>query len=219
MKVVVRALCAVLLAVPFLSPAIRAHAQVTATAPVTLPPEYNNRWDIYGGFQYSHFNPGTGRNVAATNLFGWNGTATIYLRPVWGIEMGNRGLFGTMTVSPNGYGVPANPRMSENLFLFGPTFRLYRKQNYAAGVHVLVGSTYGDFDKDFPPGISPNSVAIYNDKLAFAAAAGAFYDYNLSPRLAVRVITDYQPTHYGYRFQNEFAGSLGVVYKFGALKQ
>lgn len=219
MKAVVRAMCAVLLAVPLISPAIRAHAQVTATAPVELAPEYNNRWEIYGGAQYSHFNPGIGRNVAATNLLGYNFTATVYLHPQWGIEMGTRGLYGNMTVAPNAFGVPANPAMSENLFLTGPTFRIRRRENYAAGLHALIGSTYGNFDKDFPPGVEPNSVAIYNDKLAFAAAAGAWYDYNLSPRLAVRAIADWQPTHYGYRFQNEFAGSVGIVYKFGTLKK
>lgn len=217
MKAVVRAACAALFVLPFLLPSNRACAQVTATAPVTLPPAYNNRWDIYGGFQYSHFNPGIGRNVAATNLYGWNGTATVYLRPLWGIEMGYRGVHGDMTVPPNAFGIPANPRMSENLVFFGPTFRFFRRENWAAGMHVLVGSTYGDFDKDFPSGVQPNAVGIYNDKLAFAAAVGAWYDYNLSPKLSVRIITDYQPTHYGYGRQNEFAGSAGIVYKLGSL--
>jgi hypothetical protein len=195
------------------------HAQVTATAPVTEAPAYNNRWDIYGGFQYSHFNPSPGPNVAATNLFGWNGTATAYLHPVWGIEMGARGLYGSMSIPPNPFNVPASPKMSEYLWLFGPNFRFIRKENYAAGMHILVGAAYGDFDKDFPSGIQPNLVGIYNDKLAFGAALGAWYDYNLSPKLAVRAIADYQPTHYGYKWQSEFAGSVGIVYKLGVLKK
>ena len=219
MKAVVRAACAALFVLPFLLPSSRACAQVTATAPVILPPAYNNRWDIYGGFQYSHFNPGIGRNVPATNLFGWNGTATVYLRPLWGIEMGYRGLHGDMSVSPNGFGVPPNPRMSENLVFFGPTFRFFRREAWAAGMHILVGSTYGDFDKDFPSGVQPNAVSIYNDKLAFAGAIGGWYDFNLSPKLSVRMITDYQPTHYGYGTQSEFAGSVGIVYKLGTLKK
>jgi hypothetical protein len=216
-KAVVRAACAALFAVSFFAPAIGAHAQVTATAPVIVAPQYNNRWEIYGGAQYSHFNPSGGRNVAATNLLGWNGTATLNIRPVWGIEMGARGLYGSMSVPPNAYGVPSNPKMSENLFLFGPAFRIFRGLNYAAGVHILVGAAYGSFDNDFPQGVSPNAVGIYNNKLAFGAAAGGFGDYNLSPRLAVRFIADYQPTRYGYTMQNEFAGSVGIVYKFGGL--
>ncbi len=195
------------------------HAQVTATAPVTEAPEYNNRWDIFGGAQYSHFNPSPGRNIAANNLLGWNGTLTAYLRPLWGIEMGTRGLYGDMSVPANPYNVPASPRMSENLFLFGPTFRFIRRDNYAAGLHGLVGAAYGSFDKDFPQGVQPNTVGIYNNKLAFGAAVGAWGDYNLTTKLAVRVIADYMPTRYGYTQQNEFAGSVGIVYKFGAIRK
>jgi hypothetical protein len=107
--------------------------------------------------------------------------------------------------------------MSENLFLFGPNFRLRRREKYVFGVHGLIGAAYGSFDKDFPPGITPNAIGVYNNKLAFGAALGIFYDYNLSPRLSVRVIADYQPTHYGFTTQREFAGSGGIVYKFGSL--
>jgi hypothetical protein len=218
-KAVVRAVSATLFVLPFFLPVVRAHAQVTATAPATIAPEYNNRWDIYGGAQYSHFNPSPGRNIQATNLLGWNGTATVYFHPLWGIEMGARGLYGTMSVPANAYNVPASPRMSENLFLFGPTFRFLRSQNYAAGMHGLVGAAYGSFDKDFPSGIQPNVVGIYNNKLAFGAVVGAWYDYNLTSKLSVRVIADYMPTKYGYTVQNEFAGSVGIVYKLGELKK
>jgi hypothetical protein len=219
-KAVVRAACAAVFAFPFFFfPIAQAHGQVTATAPVTEAPQYNNRWDVYGGVQYSHFNPSPGRNIAANNLLGWNGTATVYLRPQWGIEMGARGLYGTMTVPANLFGVPANPSMSEHLFLFGPTFRLLRAQNYAAGLHVLVGAAYGSFDKDFPPGVSPNLVNIYNNKLAFGAVGGGWIDYNLTATWAVRAIADYQPTYYGFTRQNEFAGSVGIVYKFGLLRK
>lgn len=216
MKSVVRSLRAALLAVPFFLSIVHADAQVTATAPVTELPQYSNRWDIYGGVQYSHFNPSAAKNFPATNLLGWNGTATIYLRPLWGIEAGARGLYGTINVPPNQYGI-TNPRMSQNLFLFGPTFRILRRQNYAVGLHATIGAAYGSFDKDFPPGVSPNQVGVYNNKLAFGAALGGWYDYNLSPRLSVRVIADFQPTHYGYSTQREFAASGGIVYKMGSL--
>lgn len=215
----VRPVCAVIFVIAVFFPNFRAHAQVTASAPVTLAPEYNNRWEVYGGAQYSHFNPSPGRNIAATNLLGWNGTATVYLHPLWGLEAGARGLYGTMTIPPNPFGVKANPRMSEDLFLFGPTFRMIRRQNYAAGMHFLIGAGYGSFDKDFPAGIQPNQVNIYNNKLAVAGVAGGWADYNLSSRFAVRAIADYQPTHYGFSSQSEFAGSVGIVYKFGALQK
>lgn len=218
-KVVVRAMCAVLFVASFFVPGIRSHAQVTATAPVTELPQYNNRWEVYGGAQYSHFNPSPGRSVAATNLLGWNGTATVFLHPTWGIEASARGLNGTMSVQANPYNVPASPSMSEYLFLFGPTFRLLRREKYEAGMHVLVGAAYGSFDKDFPSGVQPDLVDIYNNKLAFGGAIGGWADRNITSRFAVRFIADYQPTRYGFTTQSEFAGSVGIVYKFGVLKK
>lgn len=205
--------------IPFILPVAGAHAQVTAVAPVVIPPQYNNRWEVYGGAQYAHFNPGPGRNIQATNLVGWTGAATAYFRPWWGLESDVRGVYGSMSVPPNAYNVPANPKMSETLFLFGPTFRFLRGQKYAAGMHILIGAAYGSFDKDFPQGIQPNVVGIYNNKLAFGSAIGWFTDYNLTDKWAIRGVADYQPTHYGYTQQNEFAGSVGVVYKFGKLKK
>jgi hypothetical protein len=215
-KAVVRFLGVVLSVSAFSFSAASALAQVTATAPISPDAQYDNRWDIYGGAQYSHFNPSPGRNVPAVNLLGWTGSAIAYLRPAWGIEASVRGLYGTMDLPANQYNI-TSPKMSEHLFLFGPNFRFRRRQNYAAGMHILVGGAYGSFDADFPSGVQPILVGVYNNKLAFGAAVGGWYDYNLSPRLAVRAIGDWQPTRYGYAEQNEFAGSVGIVYKLGSL--
>ncbi|HEX5236412.1 MAG TPA: hypothetical protein VFW25_13915 [Silvibacterium sp.] len=217
MKVVVRAMCAALVVVPSFFSSAPARAQVTATAPVSELPQYNNRWEVYGGAQYSHFNPSPGRNVQATNLLGWNGTASVFLHSRWGIEASARGLYGSMSVPANAFNIPTSPKMSEYLFLFGPTVRILRGENYAAGMHALIGAAYGSFDKDFPSGVQPDVVDIYNNKLAVGGAVGAWGDRNLSSRLAVRLVADWQPTKYGFTTQNEFAGSVGIVYKFGVL--
>lgn len=201
------------------SPLPRLHAQVTATAPEAESPEYVQRWDLYGGAQYMHFNPGTGRGngVPAVNLLGWTGSATIWLRQPIGFEASARGVYGNLTVPANGYGIPANPPMSEHLFLFGPSFRFYRATRATWGAHILIGAAYGSFDSGFPAGVTPQDVNIYNDKLAFGYAVGSFADYNVTPRWSVRFVGDWQPTHYGFGQQNEFAGSVGLVYKVGSL--
>jgi hypothetical protein len=217
-KAVVRSFCASLFALAASLSVVSAYAQVTATAPIPEAAQYANRWDIYGGVEYSHFNPSPGRNVSAISLLGWNGSATVYFRPVWGIETSERGLYGTINLPQNQYGVTTS-KMSEHLFLFGPTFRLLRTAKYAAGIHTLIGAAYGSFDSGFPQGVQPNLVGVYNNKLAFGGAFGAFGDYNLTPRFAVRVVADWQPTRYGYTEQNEFAGSVGVVYKLGSLQK
>ena len=192
------------------------HAQVTATAPEAEAPQYAQRWDFYGGAQYSHFNPSPGRGVHAINLLGWNGSATVWFRPVFGLEATARGLKGTLDVPANSENIPANPPMSEYLFLFGPNFRIMRHKNFTVGAHSLIGAAYGVFDSGFPAGTMPQDVDIYNDKLAIGLAEGAWADYNLGSSLSVRLISDWQPTHYGFPWQNEFAGSVGIVYKFGS---
>jgi hypothetical protein len=57
---------------------------------------------------------------------------------------------------------------------------------------------------------------IDNDKLAFGMGFGPSIDYNILPRFSVRFVPDWQPTHYGLSWQNEFSGSVGIVYKFGS---
>ncbi len=193
----------------------RLHAQVTATAPEAEAPQNAQRWDFYGGAQYSHFNPSPDRGVHAINLLGWNGTATIWLGSRFGFDGSARGLYGNLEVPANGEGIPANPQMSEHLFLFGPNFRIVRHQTYTMGMHTLIGGAYGAFGNGFPKGTTPQDVGIYNDKLAVGFGIGPWIDYNLGPRLAVRAIADWQPTHYGFSWQSEFAGSVGIVYKFG----
>ncbi len=198
-------------------PQPRLCAQVVATAPETEMPQYGERWDFYGGAQYSHFNPSPGRGVQAINLLGWQGDATAWMRDHFGIEGSARGLYGTLVVPANTEKIPLNPPMTEHLFLFGPNIRVMRRPNFTFGMHGLIGAAYGVFGSGFPAGTKPQDVGIFNDKLALGLGIGSWADYNLTPRLSVRVMTDWQPTHYGFTWQDEFAGSAGIVYKFGSL--
>ncbi|MGC2499632.1 MAG: hypothetical protein WA374_17945 [Acidobacteriaceae bacterium] len=195
------------------------HAQVTATAPEEETPQYAQRWDFSGGAQYAHFNPSPGRGVQAINLLGWQGDATVWMRTRFGIEADARGEYGTIDIPTNGYGVPATVPMSEHLFLFGPNFRMLMHTHYDVSMHALIGAAYGKFSDGFPSGITPEQVGIFNDKLAMGLGVGPSVEYNLSPRLSVRLTPDWQPTHYGFSWQNEFAGSVGIVYKVGHMKQ
>ncbi|HZZ40050.1 MAG TPA: hypothetical protein VFE06_13025 [Acidobacteriaceae bacterium] len=193
------------------------HAQVTATAPEEENPQYAQRWDFYAGAQYAHFNPSPGRGVQAVNLLGWQGDATVWMRMHWGIEANARGEYGNLVVPANSDGVPSSPPMSEHLFLFGPNVRILMHSRYTFGMHALIGAAYGKFSDGFPSGVMPQALGIYNDKLALGLAVGPSVDYNLGPRLSVRLIPDWQPTNYGFPWQNEFAGSVGIVYKMGRL--
>jgi hypothetical protein len=213
-RLLLAALAAAVLAVPVCS----LHAQVTATAAPddnTTPP-YSYRWDVFAGAQYTHFNPSPGDQIHAINTTGWTAGATAWLKPAIGLEALTRNTYGTIIPPVNGDGITSYPT-SQHLFLFGPTVRMIRRQRFDAGMHLDIGAAYGIFD-DFhsnPNHIMPINLDIYNDKLAFAVSVGGFTDYNIRPHWAVRLVTDWQPTHYGYSRQDEFAGSLGIVYKWG----
>jgi hypothetical protein len=209
------ALCSAL----FLFTVSRVSAQVTATAPPlsTELTTYNNRWDAYGGFGYARFQTSLGVNLKS-NLYGWKGQITGWLNPRVGLTAATGNYYGTITLPPNLYDL-SSARMSEHLFLFGPEVRLYSGPKWTVDTHVLVGGTYGIFNNSFPSGVQPNVLSLYNNQLAFAMAAGGSFDRNLTPNWSIRGITDFQPTHYGLAFQDEFAGSIGVVYKWGAIKK
>ncbi len=194
-------------------------AQVTATAPPLSNDlaNYNNRWDAYGGFAYARFQTTLGVNLK-TNMYGWKGQVTGWLNPIVGITASTGNYYGTVSLPPNQYDLN-QAHISEHLFLFGPEFRILRDSKWTVGAHVLLGGTYGIFDNSFPNGVEPNALRLYNNQLAFAAAAGGTVDRNLTPQWSVRLIADFQPTHYGLAFQKEAAASVGVVYKWGAIKK
>jgi hypothetical protein len=192
------------------------HAQVTATAPAAVVGSLDNeRFDFVGGAGYSHFNPGYAHQVRAINLLGWEGGVTAWFSNRFGLEGTVRGLYGSYTLPNNSDNLPATSNMSEYVFLVGPSIRLIEKERYTAGVHAMVGGTYGTFDNGYNSTIQPFQIGVYNTQLAPAFAVGGWVDYKVLPQWAVRFTGDYQPTHYGGQGQNEFYGAVGIVYKFG----
>jgi len=117
----------------------------------------------------------------------------------------------------NGYGI-SNYTASQHFYMLGAAARFVRHPKYDFGMHLDVGAVYGIFDKGYPSNVQPIDLGIYNTQPAPAMAIGAFYDYNIKPKWAVRIYTDWQPTFYGKTYQDEFAGAFGIVYKFGARK-
>ena len=193
------------------------HAQITATAPASVVgPLDNERFDFVGGAAYSHFNPGYAHQVRAINLLGWEGGMTAWFSNRFGLEGTVRGFYGSYTLPNNPYGLPATSDMSEYLFLVGPSIRLVENARYTAGLHLLVGGTYGTFNSGYgSTSIQPFQIGVYNNQLASTYAIGGWADYKVLPNWAVRFTADYQPTRYAALGQNEFFGAVGLVYKFG----
>ncbi len=208
------AFCAALATIGITSTQQLAAQTKPVSAPSAAGADYENRWDIFGGFSYSYFSTTIGHGHK-TNLYGGGAQATAWLSPMIGLSAAVRQVSGNIPVDPIVTGI-TNPRISETLFLFGPDVRLYRKPRLTVAGNIRAGGTYGIFDTDLK-GVSPNSLGLYNNQLAFAAAIGGTFDFNLSPRISVRAITDFQPTYFGSSIQKEFAGQVGIVYKLGSL--
>jgi hypothetical protein len=192
-------------------------AQIVATAPVTVSPAYNNHYDVFGGVMYSHFNPARGSQIHAINMMGAEATLTDWIKPSFGFEFTTRHVYGTIIPPINGYGIK-NYSASQHFYMLGAAARFVRRPKYDFGMHLDVGAVYGIFDNTYPSYVQPIDLGIYNTQPAPAMAIGAFYDYNIKPKWAIRIYTDWQPTFYGKTHQDEFAGAFGIVYKFGARK-
>jgi hypothetical protein len=178
---------------------------------------YNNKYDLYGGFAFSHFNSGPSL-VAGTNLGGPDVQGSLWFSNWLGVTANVRAYFGTQGVKPNALGIHG-PFVYEYQFMGGPSFRGPRNQHAALNFHVLAGGAYGVFDSALDPGQTPAQFGMFNNGLAFATAIGGSADLNRSQRIALRISPDYLLTRFGGVSQNEFAISVGILYRFAKVRK
>jgi hypothetical protein len=172
---------------------------------------YDNRWEVYGAPAFKHFSAGPNL-VSGSNLGGFDVQLTRWLRPRLGITGNARGYYGTNAAAPNPYNIHG-PFVMEHLFLGGATYRVRQNHIAALSVHGLAGFGYGDFQHALG-GVPPVNVGFFSNGGTFALAAGGALDLNRSPHLALRISPDYVLTRYGGFSQNEFALSVGILYRF-----
>lgn len=201
-------------------------AQAQYTQPTVAPNNtlanvrYDYRWELYGGFAYSHFNAGPDLTQGA-NLGGFDIQAARFFTPRWAVVANGRGYYGTSGVLPTGriYGIDG-PFVSEHMFLAGPEYRGPSNQHISMLFHALFGGAYGDFqsalkDQQGNP-VPPAEVGFFSNQLTFGSAIGGSIDLNRSPRLVFRVSPDAILTDYGSAgIHEQFAISVGLVYRLG----
>jgi hypothetical protein len=56
---------------------------------------------------------------------------------------------------------------------------------------------------------------LYPDTSTFGAEASVFVDYNITPRVALRVAPEYYATGFGSTIQNSLGYNMGLVVRFG----
>ena len=179
---------------------------------------YDWRWEVYGGFAYSHFNAGPDL-VQGANLGGFDAQVARFFTPRWAVAANARGYYGTSGVAPNPYRIEG-PFVSEHMFLVGPEYRGPSNQHISMLFHALFGGAYGYFtrglqDQNNNP-VPPENVGFFNNQFTFGSAIGGSIDLNRSPRLVFRISPDATLTDFGGAgIHEQFALSVGLVYRFG----
>jgi hypothetical protein len=221
---------AALAAVLNLGAAAQNPQNITPQASAQLPPpapladvHYDYPWEMYGGLAYSHFDAGPNL-LQGANLGGFDARAVRELTQKWGVGLNVRGYYGTSGVAPNcgdctgsgsNGGPIRGPFVSEHMFVVGPEYRLLSNQHASMMLHAFVGGAYGDFDHALG-GVNPASLGLFSNQFTEAAVLGGSIDLNRSPRLVFRIAPDATLTNFGNNgFEEQFAISIGVVYRMG----
>jgi hypothetical protein len=196
-------------------------AQTIPEAPTlgneTLKPlNYRNKYDLYGGLASSHFNAGPAL-IPGANLGGFDLQGTMWFGMRLGATANVRGYYGTTGVVPNPYNIHG-PFIMEHLFMAGPSIRGPKNEHAALTFHGLVGGSYGVFNSALNQGLTGPNLGLFNNGLTFATALGGSLDLNRSPRLSVRLSPDYILTRFGGVSQNEFAISIGILYRLSKMR-
>jgi hypothetical protein len=183
----------------------------------TLKPlDYRNKYDIYGGFASSHFNAGPAL-IPGANLGGFDVQGTMWLSMRFGATANVRGYYGTTGVVPNPYGI-RGPFVFEHQFMAGPSIRGPKNEHAALTFHGLVGGAYGVFDSALNPGLTGPNLGLFNNGFTLATAVGGSLDLNRNSKFSLRLSPDYLLTRFGGVSQNEFAISLGVLYRLNKMR-
>lgn len=194
-------------------------AQAQRTTPIVAPNDtlagvrYDYKWELYGGFAYSHFNAGPNL-LQGANLGGFDIQGARFFTRRLALAGNVRGYYGTSGVIPNTYNI-RGPFVSETMFLAGPEYRGPSNEHVSMTFHALVGGAYGSFESGLG-GVQPGLLGLFSNQLAFGSAFGGSIDLNRSPRLAFRISPDATFTNFGSAgLKDQFALSVGLIYRLG----
>ncbi len=191
---------------------------------------YDNRFDVSLGLAYGHIMAGPTLTQGA-HLGGLDLEGSYWLSKHWGIEGTARGYAGTSGAAPNVFvnsqGISESidgPFVAQYMLAAGPEWLGPHNKHGDLIAHVLVGGSYGDFERDLR-GQPPSLVDFYNTQIAPAAIFGGHFDLNRSAHWVFRVTPDALYTRYSTNYATNispegghnnwnFGISVGMEYKF-----
>lgn len=203
---------------------------------------YSHHYDVYAGMGVQRFEPGPGPCSTATSPcsgsfstrdgmlehaweYAWNVGFTRYSNQRLGWNLDGRGYFATayvggpfndLNVTNNGI---TNVAISQFALMAGPSYRLYLHPKFSIAVRGLAGFEKGNFSGDANHSVAlasgPNGLGLWPDGYTYAAATGVPIEYNLTPKIGLRVAPEYYFSGFGSSFQHSRAFTLSFVYRFG----
>ena len=199
---------------------------------------YAHRYEAYTGFAYLRFVPGPGSPaVAATSTtpaephgpglehaheYAWNVGVTRYQNQRLGWNLDGRGYYSTayvggpynnQYVTNNGI---TNVAISQYALMVGPSYRLLLHPKFSVAVRGLAGFEKGNFSGDTNHRTDKaQELGLWDNGYTFAAAPAIPVEYNLSPKIGLRVAPEYYFSGFGSQVQHSRAFTLSIVYRFG----
>ena len=153
----------------------------------------NYKAEIFGGYQYTRVNPGSG--MSGENFNGWNAAVTGNVNSWFGI---------TGDIS-GGYKDFSGLNVKVHNFLFGPTLSYNKAEKVKPFAHVLFGVSHA----------SAGFLGVSASENAFAMALGGGLDVGVHKNVAIRLGQfDYVMTRFDSETQNNFRLSTGIVFRF-----
>jgi len=152
------------------------------------------RLDVFGGFSYMRFDSPTIGYADYSNLYGWNASATGYIKLRLGVTVDLSGHYGSHLDVYN--------------WMFGPQYT-WRREKSRFFVHGLFG-------KDQTRANLPQPTRPYFESVGKSYGGGGGFDWDFSPRITIRVVqADYLRSDTFGSTQNNVRVSTGVVVHFG----
>lgn len=184
--------------------------------------QYNDRFEIYAGLSF--MNGQAGQNLPKRyNLGGGEVMGTYWLGSHLGVAGDYRFEAGTSDLIPTPPLANTRALVYQNIISGGVNYRGPKGRYAAIDYHALVGATHGQYDHSIKndalltpgPQQDPATYGLYRNSTSPWGAIGGSVDFNLKPKLAVRLSPDLMFEHFGTETREFFSISAGVVWRIG----
>ena len=177
---------------------------------------YAHRYEAYFGMGYLRFQPGA--TLQRAHEYAWDTGFSRYFSDRLGVTVDGRGYFGSAYVYNNAITNShiTNAEVSQFAVLAGPTYRFYAQPKFSISGRVLAGMAYGHFSGDTSNNTElSTALGLWPDSYVFAGSAAIVAEYNLTPKVGLRLAPEYFPTGFGSTIQNSMGFTGSIAYRFG----